>query len=87
MVLMRFNESKFASKLIFIGLETMLISFCNLVLFELVISILVSSADTTGVALLTKPLVNHLYKRNKKRPKIDPFGTQCFTLAHLENMF
>jgi len=55
MVLTRFNESKFASNHVFIGLETMLISFCNLVLFELVISILVSSADTIGVALLTTP--------------------------------
>ena len=53
MVLTRFNESNFASNHIFIGLKTMLISFCNLVLLRLVISILVSSADTIGVALLT----------------------------------
>ena len=52
MFLTRFIESKFASDHIFIGLETMLISFCNLILSELVISILVSSADTIGVALL-----------------------------------
>jgi hypothetical protein len=53
MILTRFSESKFALNHIFIGLKTMFISFCNLVLFGLVISILVSSADTIGVALLT----------------------------------
>ena len=53
MFLTRFNESKFASNRIFIGFKTILISFCNVVLFGLVISILVSSADTIGVALLT----------------------------------
>lgn len=37
---MRFSESKFPSNYIFISLKTMLISFCNLLVFGLVISIL-----------------------------------------------
>jgi hypothetical protein len=40
LVLLRFSENKFASNHIFISLETILISFCSLLVFGLVISIL-----------------------------------------------
>jgi len=59
-VLLRFIESKFASNHIFISLKTMLISFCSFVVFGLFITILVSSANRTEVALFSATLSKSL---------------------------
>jgi hypothetical protein len=65
----------------------MLVSVCTLVVFGLVISMLMSSTNRIGVALLRISLGKSLMQmRNNTWSKIDPCGMLAFTSAHLENV-
>jgi hypothetical protein len=54
-------------------------------MFGLMINILVSSANNTGIDLSFIALGKSLIlKSNNNGPKIDPCGTPCFIPSHVE---
>ena len=75
-VLHRLRVSEFSWNHLVICPKIMVRSFCNKCVFGLEIIILVSSANSTGVALRVIAFGKSLiYKRNKRGPKTDPCGT------------